>query len=140
MRAGRAGAGRADNSKNYVVYGSLSGTTTTLTLNTALGPDATQANVDFTVSAGRNTVVQVNAGQAWAGTTTVNSGAFTTANGITLASSAIVVGGARSIWLPVPRSRPAGRTRTRRVPVASRGLELSRKSAPARSRSPDRAG
>jgi len=93
MRAGRAGAGRADNSKNYVVYGSLSGTTTTLTLNTALGPDATQANVDFTVSAGRNTVVQVNAGQAWAGTTTVNSGAFTTANGITLASSAIVVGG-----------------------------------------------
>ncbi len=82
-----------DNSLDYTVWGSQSGTTTTLTLNTALGPNATQANVDFTVSGGRNSAVQVNASQLWAGTTTVNSGAFTTANGVTLASSAIVVAG-----------------------------------------------
>jgi fibronectin-binding autotransporter adhesin len=82
-----------DNSVDYFVYGSDTGTTTNLTLNTALGPNATQANVDFTVAPGRNTAVQVNASQVWAGTTTVNSGAFTTANGVTLASTAIVVGG-----------------------------------------------
>jgi autotransporter-associated beta strand protein len=83
-----------DNSKDYVVWGSLSGTnTTTLTLNSALGPNATQSNVDFTVSGGRFSNVQVNASQLWSGTTTVNSGAFTTANGVTLASSAIVVAG-----------------------------------------------
>jgi autotransporter-associated beta strand protein len=82
-----------DNSVDYFVYGSDTGTTTNLTLNTALGPNATQANVDFTVAPGRNTAVQVNASQVWSGTTTVNSGAFTTANGVTLASTAIVVGG-----------------------------------------------
>ncbi|NBW95719.1 MAG: PEP-CTERM sorting domain-containing protein [Planctomycetia bacterium] len=83
-----------DNSKDYVVYGSDTATVTNLTLNTALGPNApTQANVDFTVAGGRNSAVQVNASQVWAGTTTVNSGSFTTANGVTLASSAIVVGG-----------------------------------------------
>ena len=82
-----------DNSKDYVVYGSDTATTTNLTLNTALGTGATQANVDFTVAPGRNTAVQVNASQLWAGTTTVNSGAFTAANGVTLASTAIVVGG-----------------------------------------------
>jgi autotransporter-associated beta strand protein len=82
-----------DNSVDYFVYGSDTGTTTNLTLNTALGPNATQANVDFTVAPGRNTAVQVNASQVWAGTTTVSSGAFTTANGVTLASTAIVVGG-----------------------------------------------
>ena len=82
-----------DNSVDYTVYGSDTGTTTNLTLNTALGPNATQANVDFTVAGGRNTAVQVNASQLWAGTTTVNSGAFTTGNGVTLASTAIVVGG-----------------------------------------------
>ena len=82
-----------DNSKDYVVYGSDTATVTNLTLNTALGTNATQANVDFTVAGGRNTAVQVNASQVWAGTTTVNSGAFTTANGVTLASTAIIVGG-----------------------------------------------
>jgi fibronectin-binding autotransporter adhesin len=82
-----------DNSVDYTVWGSQSATTTTLTLNTALGPNATQSNVDFTISGGRNSSVQVNASQLWAGTTTVNSGAFTTANGVTLASSAIVVAG-----------------------------------------------
>ena len=83
-----------DNSVDYTVYGSDTGTTTNLTLNTALGPiTPTQANVDFTVAGGRNTAVQVNASQLWAGTTTVNSGAFTTGNGVTLASTAIVVGG-----------------------------------------------
>ena len=82
-----------DNSVDYTVYGSDTGTITNLTLNTALGPNATQANVDFTVAGGRNTAVQVNASQLWAGTTTVNSGDFTTGNGVTLASTAIVVGG-----------------------------------------------
>ena len=82
-----------DNSVDYVVWGSLSSTTTNLTLNTALGPNANQANVDFTVSGGRNSAIQVNASQLWSGTTTLNSGAFTTANGVTLASSAIVVAG-----------------------------------------------
>lgn len=82
-----------DISKDYVVYGSDTATVTNLTLNTALGTNATQANVDFTVAGGRNSAVQVNASQVWAGTTTVNSGAFTTANGVTLASTAIVVGG-----------------------------------------------
>ena len=82
-----------DNSKDYVVYGSDTATTTNLTLNTALGTGATQANVDFTVAPGRNTAVQVNASQLWAGTTTVNSGDLTTGNGVTLASTAIVVGG-----------------------------------------------
>jgi len=83
-----------DNSKNYTVYGSQDATVTNLTLNTALGPNApAQANVNFTVAGGRNSAVQVNASQVWAGATTVNSGSFTTANGVTLASTAIVVGG-----------------------------------------------
>ena len=82
-----------DNSVDYAVFGSDTGTITNLTLNTALGPNATQTNVDFTVSSGRNTAVQVNASQVWAGTTDVQSGSFTTANGVTLASTAIVVGG-----------------------------------------------
>ncbi|MCE9629647.1 MAG: autotransporter-associated beta strand repeat-containing protein [Planctomycetia bacterium] len=83
-----------DNSVDYTVYGSDTATVTNLTLNTALGSNApTQANVDFTVAGGRNSAVQVNASQVWSGTTTVNSGAFTTANGVTLASTAIVVGG-----------------------------------------------
>jgi fibronectin-binding autotransporter adhesin len=82
-----------DNSVDYTVFGSDTGTITNLTLNTALGPNATQDNVDFTVAGGRNTAVQVNASQLWAGTTTVNSGAFTTANAVTLASMAIIVGG-----------------------------------------------
>ena len=82
-----------DNSVDYFVYGSDTGTITNLTLNTALGPNATQANVDFTVASGRNSAVQVNASQVWAGTTDVQSGSFTTANGVTLASTAIIVGG-----------------------------------------------
>jgi autotransporter-associated beta strand protein len=83
-----------DNSVDYAVYGSDTGTITNLTLNTALGPiTPTQANVDFTVAGGRNTAVQVNASQVWAGTTDVQSGSFTTANGVTLASTAIIVGG-----------------------------------------------
>ena len=82
-----------DNSVDYFVFGGLDGASTSLTLNTALGPNATQANVDFTVEPGRNTAVQVNASQVWAGTTDVQSGSFTTANGVTLASTAIVVGG-----------------------------------------------
>ena len=81
-----------DFEKDYVVWGSLSSTTTTLTLNTALGTNADpQSAVDFTVSGGRNSNVQVNASQVWSGTTTVNSGAFTTANGVTLDSSAVTV-------------------------------------------------
>jgi len=83
-----------DFEKDYVVWGSLSSTTTTLTINTALGTNADpQSAVDFTVSGGRNSNVQVNASQVWAGNTTVNSGSFITANGVTLASTAIVVGG-----------------------------------------------
>ena len=83
-----------DNSVDYTVYGSDTGTITNLTLNTALGPNAlTQANVDFTVESGRDTAVQVNASQVWSGTTDVQSGSFTTANGVTLASTAIIVGG-----------------------------------------------
>ena len=83
-----------DNSLDYTVYGSDTGTITNLTLNTALGPNAlTQANVDFTVESGRDTAVQVNASQVWSGTTDVQSGSFTTANGVTLASTAIIVGG-----------------------------------------------
>jgi autotransporter-associated beta strand protein len=81
-----------DNSKDYVVYGTFF-SSTTLTLNTTLGTNATQANVDFTVASGRNSAVQVNASQVWAGTTDVQSGSFTTANGVTLASTAIIVGG-----------------------------------------------
>ncbi|MEI6241114.1 MAG: autotransporter-associated beta strand repeat-containing protein [Planctomycetia bacterium] len=83
-----------DFEKDYVVWGGTSSTTTTLTLNTALGTNADpQSAVDFTVSGGRNSNVQVNASQVWAGTTTVNSGSFITANGVALASSAIVVAG-----------------------------------------------
>jgi fibronectin-binding autotransporter adhesin len=83
-----------DFEKDYVVWGGTSSTTTTLTLDTALGTNADpQSAVDFTVSGGRNSNVQVNASQVWAGTTTVNSGSFITANGVTLASSAIVVAG-----------------------------------------------
>jgi autotransporter-associated beta strand protein len=83
-----------DNSVDYMVYGSDTGSVTNLTLNTALGPNAaSQANVDFTVAGGRTSAIQVNASQVWAGTTTVNSGVFTTGSGVTLASTAIVVGG-----------------------------------------------
>ncbi len=82
-----------DNSVDYIVYGSATATVTTLTLNTPLGPNATQANVDFTVPAGRNTLVNIAASQVWAGTTTVNSGSFVTGGGVTLASPTIVVGG-----------------------------------------------
>jgi len=83
-----------DNSLDYVVWGSDTGSVTNLTLNTELGPNAgTKSNVDFTVAGGRSTAVQVNASQSWAGTTTVNSGIMTAANGVTLASTAIVVGG-----------------------------------------------
>lgn len=82
-----------DNSVDYIVYGSNTATWTTLTLNTPLGPNATQANVDFTVAGSRNTAITVAASQVWAGTTTVNSGSFTTGNGVTLASPAIVVAG-----------------------------------------------
>jgi autotransporter-associated beta strand protein len=83
-----------DNNIDYTVYGSDTATVTTLTLNTELGPISTnKANIDFTVAGGRNSTIQVNASQSWAGTTTVNSGSFMTANGVTLASTAIVVGG-----------------------------------------------
>ena len=83
-----------DSSLDYTVYGSDTGITTFLTLNTALGPNApTQANVDFTVAGGRNTAVQVNASQVWAGTTNLQTGNFVTAPGVTLASSAIIVAG-----------------------------------------------
>ena len=83
-----------DNNIDYTVYGSDTATVTTLTLNTELGPISTnKANIDFTVAGGRNSTIQVNANQSWAGTTTVNSGIMTAANGVTLASTAIVVGG-----------------------------------------------
>jgi autotransporter-associated beta strand protein len=81
-----------DNSVDYLVYGGTS-TLTTLTLNTSLGVGGTAANVDFTQAAGRNTLVNVAASQAWAGTTTVNSGSFVTGSGVTLASPTIVIGG-----------------------------------------------
>jgi autotransporter-associated beta strand protein len=82
-----------DNSVDYAVFGSQTATVTNLVLNTALGPNATQTNVDFVVAGGRNTAVQVNASQVWAGTTSVQSGSFTTGTGVSLASSAIVVAG-----------------------------------------------
>jgi autotransporter-associated beta strand protein len=82
-----------DNSVDYAVFGSQTATVTNLTLNSPLGPNATQTNVDFVVAAGRNTAVEVNAGQLWAGTTDVQSGSFTTGNGVTLASTAILVSG-----------------------------------------------
>ena len=83
-----------DNNVDYVVYGSTSSTSTTLTLNTPLGPNAsTPSNIDFTVAGGRNSLVNVLASQVWAGTTTVNSGSFTTGSGVTLASPTIVVAG-----------------------------------------------
>ena len=83
-----------DNSLDYVVWGSDTGSVTNLTLNTELGPNAlNKPNVDFTVSGGRTSAIQVNASQSWAGTTTVNSGSFITANGVTLASTAFVLGG-----------------------------------------------
>jgi autotransporter-associated beta strand protein len=84
-----------DNALDYTVYGSQSGTNpTSLTLTSALGPNAApQSNVDFTVSDSRFSNVLVNASQVWAGTTTVNSGSFITGSGVTLASSAIVIGG-----------------------------------------------
>jgi len=83
-----------DNGVDYVVFGSQSGTVTNLTLNTPLGPNApSQTNVDFTVAGGRNTAIQVNAGQVWEGTTDVQSGSLTTANGVTLASKFIQVSG-----------------------------------------------
>ena len=81
-----------DTSVDYQVWGSNS-TLTTLTLNTSLGVGSTAANVDFIQQPGRNTLVNVAASQAWAGTTTVNSGSFVTGSGVTLASPAIVVGG-----------------------------------------------
>lgn len=82
-----------DNSVDYFVYGSNTATWTKLTLNTPLGPNATQANVDFTVAGSRNILVDVAASQVWAGTTTVNSGSFVTGSGVTLASPTIVVAG-----------------------------------------------
>ena len=82
-----------DNSVDYAVFGSQTASVTNLVLNTALGPNATQTNVDFVVAGGRNTAVQVNASQVWAGTTSVQSGSFTTGTGVSLASSAIVVAG-----------------------------------------------
>jgi autotransporter-associated beta strand protein len=82
-----------DNSVDYLVYGG-DGVVTNLTLNTELGPNApNKPNVDFTVAGGRTTAIQVNASQSWAGTTTVNSGIITAANGVTLASSAFVLVG-----------------------------------------------
>ena len=82
-----------ENSVDYVVFGSQTATVTNLTLNTALGPNASQANVDFIVAGGRNSAIQVNASQLWAGTTDVQSGSLTAASGVTLASSAILVSG-----------------------------------------------
>jgi len=81
-----------DTSVDYLVYGGTS-TLTTLTLSSTLGVGSTAANVDFTQAAGRNTLVNVAVSQAWAGTTTVNSGSFVTGSGVTLASPTIVVGG-----------------------------------------------
>lgn len=82
-----------DNSVDYLVYGSTSATLTTLTLSSTLGVGSTAANVDFTVAAGRYSLVNVVVSQVWTGTTTVNSGSFATGSGVTLASPAIVVGG-----------------------------------------------
>jgi autotransporter-associated beta strand protein len=88
-----------DNALDYTVYGSQSGTNpTSLTLSSALGPNAApQSLVDFTVAPGRFSNVLVNASQVWEGTTTVNSGSFVTGSGVTLASSAIVVGGGSTV-------------------------------------------
>jgi autotransporter-associated beta strand protein len=83
-----------DYSVDYVVWGSFPSTATNLAINTELGPNAgTQADVDFTVAGGRNSSIQVNASQSWAGTTTVNSGIMTAGSGVTLASSAFLVAG-----------------------------------------------
>jgi autotransporter-associated beta strand protein len=82
-----------DNSVDYFVYGG-DGVVTNLTLNTELGPNSpAKPNIDFTVAGGRTTAIQVNASQSWAGMTTVNSGIMTAANGVTLASTAFVLGG-----------------------------------------------
>ena len=81
-----------DTSVGYQVWGGTSAWTT-LTLNSSLGVGSTAANVGFIQQAGRNTTVNVAVSQAWAGTTTLNSGSFVTGSGVTLASSAIVVGG-----------------------------------------------
>jgi autotransporter-associated beta strand protein len=82
-----------DNSVDYHVWGSFSPVQTTLTLSSNLGVGTAAANVDFIQQSGRNTLVNVAVSQAWAGTTTVNSGSFVTGSGVTLASPAIVVGG-----------------------------------------------
>jgi autotransporter-associated beta strand protein len=82
-----------DSSVDYFVYGG-DGVVTNLTLNTELGPNApNKPNVDFTIAGGRTTTIQINATQSWAGTTTVNSGIMTAGSGVTLASTAFVLGG-----------------------------------------------
>ncbi len=58
-----------DNSLGYSIWGN---TGRTLTLNSTLGPNATQSGVSFTVQ--RNTTVEVNSNQLWQGTTTMNGG------------------------------------------------------------------
>lgn len=58
-----------DNSKSYNIYGN---TGRTLTLNSTLGPNATQSGVTFTIQ--RNTTVVLNTNQLWQGTTTMNGG------------------------------------------------------------------
>ena len=58
-----------DNSLSYNIWGN---TGRTLTLNSTLGPNATQSGVNFTIQ--RNTTVQVNTNQLWQGGTTLNGG------------------------------------------------------------------
>jgi autotransporter-associated beta strand protein len=58
-----------DNSLGYSIWGN---TGRTLTLNSTLGPNATQSGVSFTMQ--RNTTVEVNTNQLWQGTTTMNGG------------------------------------------------------------------
>jgi fibronectin-binding autotransporter adhesin len=58
-----------DNSLSYNIWGN---TGRTLTLNSTLGPNATQSGVAFTIQ--RNTTVVLNTNQLWQGTTTLNGG------------------------------------------------------------------
>jgi fibronectin-binding autotransporter adhesin len=58
-----------DNSLSYNIWGN---TGRTLTLNSTLGPNATQSGVAFTIQ--RNTTVVLNTNQFWQGTTTLNGG------------------------------------------------------------------
>lgn len=58
-----------DRSLSYNIWGN---TGRTLTLNSTLGPNATQSSVNFTIQ--RNATVQVNTNQLWQGTTTLNGG------------------------------------------------------------------